>query len=356
MKAACLLDGTDTLQIVDLELDAPGPHEVILSTRAVGLCHSDLHVLDGSLTRPRPLVLGHEAAGVVVAVGSAVERLRPGMHVITCLVMGCGACRNCERGAPTLCLDSTATKRPGRLLLNGAPVGQMAGIGALAEMMLVDERAIVAIPDSMPFNTAALLGCAVVTGLGSVFNVAKVQPGDSVAVIGCGGIGLNLIQASRIAGAGRIAAIDVNDAKIDHARRLGATQGINSASGDITSLAGGGFDHVFEAVGRPSTVAQAIDLTEPGGTTNVVGVLPDGSEAVISAKALRSSKTVRGIFMGATQPRADVPRYIQFWERGQLDLDGMISTVLSLDEVNDGFAALARGEVARAVVSFPNPT
>jgi S-(hydroxymethyl)glutathione dehydrogenase/alcohol dehydrogenase len=325
-------------------------------TQAVGLCHSDLHVIDGSLVRPRPIVLGHEAAGVVEAVGPDVTSVSVGASVVTCLVMPCGACARCRAGEEHLCADPAATLRGGdgraRLELDGTPVAQMAGIGALGERIIVDERAVVAVPSRVPSELAAVLGCAIVTGLGAVLNVANVRPGERVAVIGCGGIGLAIVQGARIAGAGEIAAIDIADTKLELARQLGATSLATAADLDAVQTVTGTIDHAFEAVGRPATMELAVELAAPGRSAYAVGILPEGSAVTLPAKALRRGKRLVGVFMGSTRPQRDIPRYVELWERGDLDLASMVSDQLPLEAVNDGFAALARGEVARAVVRF----
>ena len=355
VRAACLVDGRDDLVVADVTIDGPRGREVVVRTQAVGLCHSDLHVVDGSLVRPRPIVLGHEAAGVVEAVGPDVSSVGVGTSVVTCLVMPCGACGRCRAGEEHLCADPAATLRGSdraRLELDGTPVAEMAGIGALGERLIVDERAVVAVPARVPPELAAVLGCAIVTGLGSVLNVADVRPGERVAVIGCGGIGLAIIQGARIAGAGEIVAIDVADAKLELARRLGATSVANAADADAVNAVAGTIDHAFEAVGRPATMELAVELAAPGRAAYAVGILPEGSSVNLPAKALRRGKRLVGVFMGSTRPRRDIPRYIELWERGELDLASMVSDQLPLDDVNAGFAALARGEVARAVVRF----
>jgi S-(hydroxymethyl)glutathione dehydrogenase / alcohol dehydrogenase len=354
MKAACLRDGSNDLTIDEISIGPLGPRDVLIKTAAVGLCHSDLHVIDGTLQRPRPLVMGHEGVGTVEAIGELVTSVAVGAHVVSCLVMGCGACRRCEMGEPALCANPTATRRAGRLNDDGAPMGQMANIGALGEYMVIDERGAIAIPDDMPDHLAAILGCAVVTGLGAVFNVAKVQATETVVAIGCGGIGLSVIQAARIAGASRVIAVDLSDTKLALARTLGATDTINSSTDDATAavlaLTGDGVDYAFECVGRPALAEQAIDMVAPGRTAYIVGMLPDGSSMSVSATALRKGKSVVGVFMGLTRPRVDIPRYVTLWQRGLLDLDSMVSHVLEFDQVNEGFASLARGDVARAVV------
>jgi S-(hydroxymethyl)glutathione dehydrogenase/alcohol dehydrogenase len=361
MRAAILHDGTDDLVVDDIEHDAPGPHEVLIRTEACGLCHSDLHCIDGTLVRPRPQLLGHEAAGVVEAVGPAVQSIAVGDHVVTCLLAGCGSCAPCHRGQPGQCRNPDAIRRsagdPPRLTTrDGTAVTAMGGVGGLAERVLMDERGVIAIPGDVPVELAAILGCAVVTGLGAVFHVAHVEPGDTVAVIGCGGVGLNVIQGARIAGATRIVAIDANPQKLPLANRLGATDVVDASTVDpveaVRALTGAGVDHAFEVVGRPATAALAMDMAAPGRSAYVVGVMSDDAEVTVAATHLRRGKSLRGVFMGGGQPKVDIPRYVEMWRRGVLDLDSMVSRTLTLDDVNDGFRALAAGEVARAVVRF----
>jgi S-(hydroxymethyl)glutathione dehydrogenase/alcohol dehydrogenase len=361
MRAAILHDGIDDLVIDEIEHDTPGPHEVLIRTEACGLCHSDLHCIDGTLVRPRPQLLGHEAAGVVEAVGAAVQSIGVGDHVVTCLLAGCGACAPCHRGDPGQCRNPEAIRRsagdPPRLATrDGTAVTAMGGVGGLAERVLMDERGVIAIPGDVPVELAAILGCAVVTGLGAVFHVAHVEPADSVAVIGCGGVGLNVIQGARIAGASRIVAIDANPQKLPLASRLGATDLVDASAVDpveaVRGLTGVGVDHAFEVVGRPATAALAMDMAAPGRSAYVVGVMSDDAEVTVAATHLRRGKSLRGVFMGGGQPKVDIPRYVELWRRGVLDLESMVSRTLTLDEVNDGFRALAAGEVARAVVRF----
>ena len=366
MRAAILRDGTSTLVVEDVEHDAPIGREVLVRTAAVGLCHSDYHVIDGVLDRPRPILLGHEGAGVVEGVGPDVRSVTVGDHVVACLVMGCGECARCAAGDPVRCLRPETTRRPSgsspRLTAGGTPVGQMTNIGALAETMLLDERALTVVPVSIPLRLACLLGCAVVTGLGAVFNVARVQPGETVAVIGCGGVGLNVIQGARIAGAGRIVAIDVNPGKLALARRLGATDVVDGSLADpvaqtlaLLSTNGGtvdGVDHAFEVVGRPSTVRQAFALAAPGRRAYALGVQADDAEVTLPAVGLRRGRSVTGVFMGDTVPARDIPRYVELWERGELDLASLVSHEVPLDDVNAGFAQMADGATARTIVTF----
>ena len=360
MRAAVLFEGTDQLEIVDVEHDEPRGREILVKTEAVGLCHSDYHVMDGTLVRSRPMIPGHEAAGVVIAVGPDVTSVSVGDHVVTCLVMGCRDCPACSAGMPTQCSQPTATKRaaglPPRLTVSGKPVGVMSNIGALAERMVLDERAVVVVPSSLSLTLAPLFGCAVVTGLGAVMNIAHVQPGESVAVVGCGGIGLNVIQGARIAGAGRIIAVDRNPAKFELARQLGATDTIDASAGDpvvaLRDLVGAGVHHAFEVVGQEATVQQALDMAAPGANAYLVGIFGDDATVTLPATAFRRGKSMVGVFMGATEPLVDIPRYVDLLTSHELDLASMVSNVITLDQVNEGFTAMLRADGARTVVRF----
>jgi S-(hydroxymethyl)glutathione dehydrogenase / alcohol dehydrogenase len=362
MRAALLLDGSDQLVLDDVELAAPSGREVLLRVEACGLGHSDLHCVDGTLVRPRPQLLGHEAVGVVEAIGDQVSSVRVGDRVVTCLVNGCESCANCLAGQPVLCTRPEASRRPAGgaarvTTADGRAVTTMGNVGSLAERVLMDERGLIPIDDDVPAPLAAILGCAVVTGLGAVFNVAQVRAGETVAVIGCGGVGLNVIQGARIAGARRIVAVDVSAEKLERAGRLGATDLVDASDGDpvsaVRALTGGGVDHAFEVVGRPATAAQAFGMAANGRRAYVVGVMADDAEVTIPAVGLRRGTSLVGVFMGGGRPRVEIPRYVELWRRGLLDLESMVSRHLSLDEVNEGFTALQRGEVARAVVVFP---
>ncbi len=360
MRAAVLRDGSDQLDIVEVVHGEPIGREILVRSVAAGLCHSDYHYLDGTLRRKRPVILGHEGAGVVEAVGRDVRDVRIGDHVVTCLVMGCGDCIRCAAGEPTRCLHPESTKRAAgtspRLTLDGVTVGQMSNVGALADRILLDERAVTVIGADIPMELACILGCAVVTGLGAVLNTAKVQPGESVAVIGCGGVGLNVIQGARIAGAQQIIAVDANPGKLVRACQLGATATIDASSIDaveaVREITGTGADHVFEVVGRPALIRQAFEMAAPGRSAYVVGVQADDAELTLPVTGFRRGKKVVGVFMGDTDPRVDIPRYADLWRSGQLDLSGMVSHTLPLEDVNSGFAMMTAGESARTVIKF----
>ncbi|MEY2443789.1 MAG: S-(hydroxymethyl)glutathione dehydrogenase / alcohol dehydrogenase [Ilumatobacteraceae bacterium] len=360
MRAAVLRDGSDQLDLADVDHDNPIGREVLVRSVAAGLCHSDYHYLDGTLERPRPVILGHEGAGIVEAVGPDVRDIGVGDHVVTCLVMGCGECPRCLAGEPARCLHPESTRRPPgsrpRLSLDGVSVGQMANVGSLADHILLDERAVTAISADIPLELACILGCAVVTGLGAVLNTANVQPGESVVVIGCGGVGLNVIQGARLAGASPIIGVDANPDKLARARQVGATETIDASAIDaikaVREITGTGADHAFEVVGRPALVRQAFDMVGPGRTAYVLGIQSDDAELILPVTGFRRGKRVVGVFMGDTDPRIDIPKYAELWRAGTLDLSGMVSHTLPLEEVNHGFAMMAAGESARTVIRF----
>ena len=361
MKAAVMRANKAPLEIEDVRIDEPGPGEVVLRTVASGICHSDLHVIEGDLPVPPPCILGHEPAGIVEAVGAGVTGFAPGDHVIGCLTAFCGVCKFCTQGRPYLCPTQFAGRPPGakpRLAgANGAPLGQFANLSSFAERMLCPERSLVKIRDEMPLDRASLIGCGVTTGLGAVLNTVHVPAGASVAVVGCGGVGLAAIQGARIVGAGRIIAVDAQPWKFDLARKLGATDCVNAKAGDpvaaVHQLTGGGADFAFECIGLVPTVQQAVAMTGRGGTAVLVGVVPITQLVPISAADLTlQEKKITGSYMGSNRFRFDMPRYVDFYLDGRLKLDEMISSRLELDEVNAAFDRMRKGEAARQVIVF----
>ena len=363
MKAAVLNQQPGDLDIEDLRIDAPAPGEVLVRTVGAGLCHSDLHFMEGLFRLKVPAVLGHESAGIVEAVGEGVSYVKPGDHVVCCLSIFCGNCRQCLSGFPNRCTNPSATGRPRdaapRLTRDdGTPIGQFARLGGFAEQMLVHQNGVVKITDDISLDKAALVGCGVLTGSGAVFRTAKVEPGSRVCVIGAGGIGLAAIQAARIAGAGMVIVVDVSDTKLETARRLGATDTVNVSETDdvvgaIKDLTGGGVDYSFEAIGKKATAEQAFQMLDVGGTATVIGMVPDNQKLEIRAMDLLSEKHLQGSMMGSNQFRTDIPRLISMYLDGRLDLDTMVTRTLSLEEVNDGYALMKKGEVARSVIGFP---
>ncbi len=359
MKAAILRAYNQPLSVEDIEIDGPGPGEVLVKTVATGVCHSDLHCIDGALPVPPPSVLGHEPAGVVEAVGEGVTHVAPGDHVIGCLSAFCGTCEFCLRGDPNLC-GGAATGRAGdappRLKKGDEVIHQFAHLSAFAEHMLVHEHALVKIREDMPMEQAALIGCGVTTGLGAALNTARVRPGETTAVIGCGGVGLAAIQGCRIAGASKIIAVDTVGWKLDLAKELGATETVDASSGDPAQAvlaATGGVDYAFECIGLAPTTTQAVAMVRKGGTAVMVGVVPIGKMVEIPGlDMVLSGKSILGSMMGSNRFRIDMPRYVDFYMDGRLKLDEMISARLPLDEVNTAFDKMKAGEVARSVVTF----
>jgi len=361
VQAAVMRRQAAPLDIEDVQVDAPGPGEVLVKTKATGICHSDLHVLDGNLPVPPPCVLGHEPAGIVEAVGPGVADFAPGDHVIGCLTAWCGVCRFCTEGRPYLCPTQFVGRpdgAPSRLTdRSGAPLFQFANLSSFAERMLCPERSLVKIRDDMPLDRASLIGCGVTTGLGAVINTTRVPAGASVAIIGCGGVGLAAIQGARLVGAGRVIAVDAQPWKFDLARAFGATHTVDPKDGDpvaaVHALTGGGVDFAFECIGLVPTVQQAIAMTGRGGTTVLVGVVPFTDMVPFSAADLTlQEKRIIGSYMGSNRFRFDMPKYVDFYLDGRLKLDEMISARLGLDEVNHAFDRMRAGEVARQVIVF----
>lgn len=348
-----------TIEAVDVA--GPGAFEVLVDVAAAGLCHSDLKFLEGSFEHPLPTVLGHEVAGTVAAVGDGVTEVRPGDRVVMSISVACGKCPLCAASKPHLCIDKGATRRspeePSRLSLGADRISQFLDISGFAEQVLVHESAVVPISGDVPLGYAAVLGCGVATGLGAVFNTARVQPGQSVAVIGCGGVGLSAVQGARIAGASQIIAIDPVPAKRELARGVGATEVVDSNDPDlvtnVVALADGiGVDHVIEAVGRTETIQQGFAMTRRGGTTTVVGLVPAGSTVEIPTDELFYERRLQGSVMGSNDFKIDVPRYLQMYVDGELNLDDMVSERITLDAINEGFDLMRAGESVRVLVDF----
>lgn len=360
MKAAFLTAPGQPLLIGEARLDAPGPHEVRIRTVACGLCHSDLHFIEGTYAHPMPCIPGHEAAGIVEAVGSEVRTLKPGDAVVTCLSAFCGHCEFCVTGRMALCLGGDTRRPKGAppriTMTDGTSVAQMLNLSALAEEMLVHEHACVAISPEMPLDKAAVIGCAVTTGAGTIFNACKVTPGESVAVIGCGGVGLAAVNAAKIAGAGRIVAADPVPEKRALAERLGATDTVDpladNAAKQIVELTKGGVDHAIEAVGRPASGELAVKVLRRGGTATILGMMPPDHRVGLGAMDLLSGKRLQGAFMGANRFPVDIPRLVDFYLRGLLDLDSIVAETIPLEAVNEGFEKMKRGDAARSVVVF----
>ncbi|MEM9736858.1 MAG: Zn-dependent alcohol dehydrogenase [Pseudomonadota bacterium] len=359
MKAAIFRGPHHPLTIEQVSIANPAPREVLIRTAAVGVCHSDLHYIDGHYAQAAPAILGHEAAGVVEKVGSDVTYVRPGDHVITCLSVFCGHCDQCTRGRPHSCESPETARRedqPPRLSQDGAVMHQFYDLSSFAEQMLVHEHALVKIRRDMPLDRAALIGCAVTTGFGAVVNTAGIEIGSVLAVIGCGGVGLSAINGAAIAGAGRIIAIDISEEKLATARHFGATDTVNAAETDpveaVREMTSGGVKYSFEALGRKETTEQAFRMLRSSGVATIIGMVPEGQMIEIEAAELIFDKRIQGSNMGSNRFRIDMPRYVDFYLRGQLKLDDMISRRIPLEQINDAFDEMRQGRVARSVVVF----
>ncbi|MEW2354407.1 Zn-dependent alcohol dehydrogenase [Spirillospora sp. NPDC029432] len=359
MKAAVLHEFEKDLVIEDVQVAEPGPDEVLVRVAASGVCHSDRTMQLGANALPLPLLLGHEPAGIVERVGANVTYVKPGDHVAACASAFCGHCRWCQRGELQHCENKNRSRpagEPPRLSLDGAPVEPFVGLGGFGERLLVHERTLVKLPEEMPLDKAAILGCAVITGIGAVRRAAKVQPGETVAVIGCGGVGLNVVQGARLAGASRIIAVDRLAPKLELAKRFGATDTVDAGACDpveaVRELTGGGVDHAIEVVGISATIEQAFRMLDTMGTATVVGVARPDVQVRIPAVDLLLEKRLQGTKMGSTRFRLDIPLYCRLYVDGRLRLDELISETVPLDRVNEGLAKLDNPLGARTVLTF----
>ncbi len=366
MKAAVLRAPKQPLSIEDVTIGKPGPREVLVKVHACGVCHSDVHFWDGSFPYPTPTVLGHESAGVVEAVGSMVSGFKPGDHVISILSPFCGACEYCLSGHMSVChtqqpetFSRNPEKDPPRLSIGDQPVNQFLNLSSFAEQILVHENTLCRIDKEMPLDRACLIGCGVITGVGSVWHAAKVEPGSTVAVIGCGGVGLSAINGAAIAGASRIIAIDMDDKKLALAKEFGATDGVNPKNGDpveqVMELTKGGVHYSFEAIGLKQTAEQAFHMLRPTGVATVIGMIAPGVNIEIPGIGLMvSEKRLQGSVMGSNRFRIDFPRLIQLYMQDKLHLDRMVSDRIKLEDVTQALQNLKdnKGDVARQVIVF----
>ncbi|MGK5695737.1 Zn-dependent alcohol dehydrogenase [Streptomyces sp. URMC 128] len=345
-----IFDGKQVRVVTDLEVREPGPGEVRVAISAAGLCHSDLSVVDGTIPFPVPVVLGHEGAGVVEAVGEGVTHVAPGDHVALSTLANCGTCAECDRGRPTMCRQ--AIGRPGRPFRHaGLPVHQFAANSAFAERTVVKAVQAVRIPDDIPMESAALIGCGVLTGVGAVLNRARVDRGDSVLVIGTGGIGLNVLQGARLAGALRIVAVDANPAKEDVARRFGATDFLTSTEG-VRDILPTGADHAFECVGRVELIRQAIDALDRHGQAVLLGVPPATAEASFRVSSMYLDKSILGCRYGSSRPQRDIALYAGLYRQGRLLLDELVTRTYPVEDFEKAAADAEAGRVARGVLRF----
>ena len=358
MKAA-VLRGIREQQIEEVEIDSPTSKEVVVKVSAAGVCHSDLHFYNGTWPAGFPMVLGHESAGIVEAVGKDVTYVKPGDHVITCLSTFCGHCEDCITGRMVLCQEpevNRASSEPPRLHKGDEYLRQFARLGSYAEYMLIHEHSLVKIRDDMPLDRAALIGCGVMTGAGAVLNTAAIKPGSTVAVIGRGGVGLSCVNGALIGGASRIIAVDMLESKLKLAREFGATDVVNASETDavqaVQEMTGGGVHYSFEAIGLKSAAEQAWGMLRRGGTATVIGMIAPGETVNLPGPDFLGEKCIQGSSMGSNHFRVDMPRYVEFYLQGRLHLDQMISQRIKLDQINDAMDILETGDIARSVIVF----
>jgi S-(hydroxymethyl)glutathione dehydrogenase/alcohol dehydrogenase len=362
VRAAVFRKPLEPVGIELVEVDRPRRDEVLIRTVASGVCHSDLHVANGTsrYAMDRPILMGHEGAGVVEATGEDVTCVRPGDHIVSCPSGFCGTCEQCLAGHPNLCVGGVIARAPNlppRLAQNGQPLWPHGNIGSLAERMLLHQNSLVRIDPDIPLDRAALIGCGVLTGLGAVLRTARLRAGQTVAVFGCGGVGLSIIQGARIGGARQIIGVDIFDTKLDMARVVGATHVVNSARDEPVQAvrhmtAGAGVDHAFEAVGNTSLVRQAIESLAIRGTATIVGVLPPDAMIAFPWMAIRPECRVQTSRMGSNRFRIDIPNYLEFYRQGRLQLDELVTRRGRLEDINEAFRAMQHGEVARTVLTF----
>ena len=356
MKAAVLYEVNKPLQIEEISIQKPGPREVLIRTTVAGLCHSDLHFMEGLYPHPLPVVLGHESAGIVEQVGSDVTYVKPGDHVVTCLSVFCGTCDYCSTGRPVLCTDTTVKMLPGQSnrlsWARSEKLNQFLNLSSFAEQMLVHENAIVKIRKDMPLELAALIGCGVITGYGAVVNTAKVSPGRSAAVVGLGGVGLNSLMGLVASGAFPIIAADVLPSKLELAKSLGATHTVlandKNAITQVRDLTKGGVDFAFEMAGSMPAMEFAYAITARGGTTISAGLpRPEAAIAYPHAAMVQEERTIKGSYMGSCIARRDIPRFLDLYMAGKLPVDKLHAGDLKFEGLNEGFDKLADGSVVR---------
>ncbi|MBI4789046.1 MAG: Zn-dependent alcohol dehydrogenase [Chloroflexi bacterium] len=362
---AAVVPEVNQLVVETVELDPPKATEILVRVRAAGVCHSDLHTMRGELRAVPPLVLGHEGAGIVEAVGSAVSRCKPGDCVLVNWLPADYTCPTCLRGYPNLCERLPKTTFQGKLpdgtsrlkTRDGAPLGHYLSSSTMSEYIVIDESGAIPFPPDVPFDVAAIVGCAVVTGVGAVINTARAVAGSSAAVIGCGGVGLSAIQGCRLAGCYPIIAVDVMESKLEFARQMGATETVNAKNEDavraLRARTKGGPDYVFDTVGSPTTISQALQSVRPAGTAVVAGLHAAKLEAPIPAGALvMQNKRLLGSFAGSMNALIDLPKLIELYRGGRLALKEMITQHYALDHVMQAFADMEAGTVARGVILF----
>jgi len=367
MKAAILQELNTPLKIEQVELDDPKDREVLVKLVATGVCHTDIHCIKGDLATPPPVVLGHEGAGIVEKVGKDVTSVGPGDKVVLTVAPYCGKCPACMMGVPTSCEDyptttmmmgsmTDGTKRLKRK--NGEELSHFMAQSSFAEYAIVHESAAVKVREDVPLDVVCLLGCGVSTGIGAVINKARVKAGSSVAVFGCGGVGLATIMAAKLVGARQIIAVDMLDKKLEFARELGATDLVNGSKDDpvakIAEIAAGGVDYAFEAIGNTTAMTQAFHsvYARPGGMAIVLGLAPIGSSFSIEAWRFMREVTITGCTAGSIRPQIDIPRYIDLYMAGKLPLDKLVSAHYTLEQINKAIKDTIDGKIMRGVITF----
>ncbi len=362
VKAAVLYETNQPLVIEDVEQDPPKEGEVRVNTGAAGLCASDIHIMHGTAAMALPVVLGHEGSGTVAEVGPGVTSVKAGDRCILSFVSNCGHCGMCRSGLPNLCDTNMATGAKQfdgtvRLHSGDTEIHQMAKLGVFAESIVVPQQACHPMPDEVPMDVAALISCCVTTGVGAVINSPAIKPGATVAVFGCGGVGLNAIQGAKLMNASRIIAVDIFDHKLEFTYKFGATDVVNSREVDaveaIRELTGDGVDMAFDTFGSPQTTAQSVNALRKSGTAVQVGLAPMGETAPIDiVDMVRNQKTLTGSYYGSVSPHETFSKIVDFYTRGLLDIESLITRHYNLDQINEGFDALARGEDARGVILY----
>lgn len=352
------------VKIEEIELDDPGPGEVLVRMASAGLCHSDLSIINGSRPRELPIVLGHEGSGVIEAVGPGVEELSVGDHVVYVFVPSCGHCVPCAEGRPALCEPGARANVAGTLLsgerrirLNGEPINHQVGVSCFAEYAVSSTRSLVRVDPELPLDQAALFGCAVITGMGAVVNTAKIRPGSTVAVVGLGGTGLAAVLGARAAGASRIVGLDLLDSKLESARQIGVDDAVNASDPDavdtVREMTSGGVEFAFECVGSAKAMELAYAITRRGGTTTTSGLPPpDARFAVPHVQLVAEERTIKGSYLGSCVPRRDIPAYIDLFRAGRLPIDRLVSDHIPLDKINEGFDRLDDGDTIRQMIAF----
>jgi len=363
MKAAILYETNTPLKVEDVTLDDPQQNEILVKIVASGVCHSDLHFMKGDMPQPVPFVPGHEGAGIVEKVGPGVTTVQPGDHVLLNIAFSCGKCPRCYEGRPTLCVENLPIQMmatlPGggtRLHKGDQTLYHLFGLACFAESVVVHERSAIKIREDAPLDVVCVLGCGVSTGIGAAINTADVRPGESIAIFGCGGVGLSAIMGAKLAGAGKIIAIDTVDSKLNKAKELGADYMVNASQdepqGKVAEITGGGADYAIECIGNVDVMVQALGAVRTGGICVVAGMAPLADTLSIAPFHFLLGKTITGSTQGDVVPQIDIPRYIDLFMAGKLPIDKLITKSYNLDQVNEAFEALKKGEAIKSVIKF----